>query len=112
MDNILEFQENDNFLNSIEFKENLKLFIRTWDEKLFQVEFEDCCKLELNSEIEFELGTIIKKDSSDFNSEWEKSFVSEYKNYSEYHELIFYDAWDYKRINLRLIYTSYTIKQL
>lgn len=113
MDNILEFQENDNFLNSIEFKDNLKIFIRTWDERLFQIEFKECCKLELNyGGIEFEIGAIIIKDSSDFNSEWEKSFVSEYESYSEYHELIFYDAWDHERINLRLIYTSYTIKQL
>lgn len=59
MDNILDFQENDNFLNAIEFKENLKIFIRTWDELLYQIEFEECGKLELDyGGIEFEIGAI------------------------------------------------------
>ncbi|MBR6670750.1 MAG: hypothetical protein IKL31_08445 [Ruminococcus sp.] len=112
MADILKFQSNDNYVISICFEETLKIIIKTWDEKLFQVEFDDCYKFKLDTGIEFEIGEIEIKSFQEFDSEWEMEFVKENGGCSDYYEIIFYDAWENERKNMMLIYSSCNIKRL
>lgn len=110
--NILDFQDNDNYLISLKYDEELTAVIETWDNKKYRIVFFDFGKLELNSGISFEIGSVCTKQGTEFNTPWEEDFKKENINYSDYSELIIYDPWQTDRINLRVIYEKMTITQI
>ena len=79
--------------------------ILTWDNKKYQIDFFNCCKLELNSEIDFEIGSICIKSSNEFNTNWEEAFIKENTDFSNYSEILFYDA-------LRIIFENLKITEI
>lgn len=111
--NILDFQDSDNFLISLAYSdEELTAVIETWDNKKYCIVFYNFGKLELNSGISFEIGSVCIKEGTEFNTPWEEDFKKENINYSDYSELIIYDPWQTDRINLRVICEKMTISQI
>lgn len=109
---IFDFQDNDNYIIALNFNSNLAVVIKTWDNRKYQIDFFNCCKLELNSEIDFEIGSICIKSSNEFNTNWEEAFIKENTDFSNYSEILFYDAWQFERINLRIIFENLKITEI
>lgn len=111
--NILDFQDNDNSLISLVYSgEELTAVIETWDNKKYRIVFYNFGKLELNSGISFEIGSVFIKQGTEFNTPWEEDFKRENIDHADYSELIIYDPWQTDRINLRVIYEKMTISQI
>ncbi len=109
---ILDFQANDNFVVSFSYCENLSIVIETWDNCKYRVEFFECFKMELNTGVEFEIGSISLISGKNFNSGWEKAFIDENGDYKDYSEVVFCDAWQIERINFRAIFKYYKITKI
>lgn len=109
---IFDFQDNDNYIIALDFNKNLTVIIETWDNKKFEIDFFDCCKLELNCGLDFEIGSVCIKSGNEFCTDWEEDFINENTDYINYSEIIFYDAWQFERINLRVIFKKIKITEI
>lgn len=105
---ILDFQDNDNFLIFLAYSdEELTAVIETQDNKKYRIVFYNFGKLELNSGISFEIGSVFIKYGTEFNTPWEEDFKRKNIDYAD-----FYDPWQTDKINLRVIYEKMTISQI
>lgn len=103
MNQLLDFQNNDASVISLSYRDDLKITIVAWDNQKYEIEFTDCSTLELNSAMGFEIGNIEVSPCCSSDAEWACLFISENPCYNEYYKIVFYDAWEDKRVNLRLI---------
>ncbi len=56
--NITQFQSNDNFIECISVSENLRIFVRTWNEKCYSIIFNKYFKVNINFNTPAEIGEI------------------------------------------------------
>lgn len=62
MNNIMQFQNNDNFIECVSADEQLTIFIRTWNEKHFRAIFSEYFRVCINFNIPAEIGEIKLKN--------------------------------------------------
>lgn len=58
IDDILQFQNNDNFIERISADENLTIFIKMWDGKHISIIFKEYYRININFNIPAEIGEI------------------------------------------------------
>lgn len=63
--NIMQFQNNDNFIELISAGKKLKIFIKTWNEKYFSIVFSEYFRVCINFNIPAEIGEIKLKKEDD-----------------------------------------------
>lgn len=109
MSDILGLANGDNFVTSIECGTSLNIYVEKWNGIKCYIVGMECCKLLVNSTVEFEIGEIAIKNAKEFSDAFEKDVVSENNDFLEYEELIIYDAWIPNRVNMRAIAKSFNI---
>lgn len=109
MTDILGLANGDNFVTSIECGTSLNIYVEKWNGIKCCIVGMECCKLLVNSTVEFEIGEIAIKNAKEFSDAFEKDVVSENNDFLEYEELIIYDAWIPNRVNMRAIAKSFNI---
>lgn len=58
IDDILQFQNNDNFIERISADENLTIFIKMWDGKHISIIFKEYYRININFNVPAEIGEI------------------------------------------------------
>ena len=101
-------EHNDNFITSVHLDSDAKINVRTWDERYVVINFIECGQFQSFGSANLEIGRIEKRALDPF-SDWAKPFIEENKDLTDYFEVIFYNAWDSDRINIRLIAEKITI---
>lgn len=103
MNDILALADSDNNITSVDCGTLLNINVEKWNGVRCCIVGTDCYNLLINGSVEFEIGEIVLKNAKEFNDEFENEVIAENNDYSEYEELIIYDAWITDRINLRAI---------
>lgn len=109
MNDILALADSDNNITSVDCGTLLNINVEKWNGVRCCIVGTDCYKLLINGSVEFEIGEIVLKNAKEFNDEFENEVIAENNDYSEYEELIIYDAWITDRINLRAIAKSFKL---